>query len=47
VLQLQRLICRRLDIAEADSDEEVIELSNVTAVGDLAVELEQRIPTEK
>src|SRR5437763_5386426 len=29
VLQLQRLLCRRLGIAEADTDPEVAELSNI------------------
>jgi uncharacterized membrane protein len=47
VLQLQRLICRRLEIEEADSDNEVVELSNVTAIGNLARELEQKIPADK
>src|SRR3954452_19899720 len=36
MLQLQRLICRRLGIQEGDADQEVIELSNVTAVDSLA-----------
>ncbi len=44
ILQLQRLICRRLEIEEADHDEEVVELSNVTAVDNLAEELDQKIP---
>jgi len=39
VLQLQRLICRKLEIREADLDSEVVELSNVTAIGNLAREL--------
>ena len=46
VLQLQRLICRRLGIEDADSDSEVLELSHVTAVENLAHELDQKMPTE-
>src|SRR5947209_7841926 len=46
ILQLQRLICRRLGIAEGDMDREVVELSNVTAVDDLARELQEKIPTD-
>lgn len=46
ILQLQRLICRRLGIEEAEADREIAELSNVTAVENLAYELEQKIPTE-
>ena len=44
MLQLQRLICERMGIREAQSDAEVEELSQHTAVEDLAKELEQRIP---
>lgn len=44
ILQMQRLICRRLEIAEADSDTEVAELSNVTAVENLAHELGKKLP---
>lgn len=47
ILQLQRLICRRLDINEAEADQEVAELSNATAVDCLAHELEEKMPTEK
>jgi uncharacterized membrane protein len=47
VLQLQRLICRRLGIEEADRDHEVVELSNATAIGNLARELEEKIPADK
>lgn len=47
VLQMQRLICRRLGIEEADSDPETIELSQVTAIDNLAHELGERLPTEK
>jgi uncharacterized membrane protein len=46
LLQLQRLICQRLGISEADSDQEVIELSNVTAIDNLAHELDRKIPTD-
>jgi uncharacterized membrane protein len=45
VLQLQRLICARLGIVEASQDEEVAELSSVTAVGNIAREISQRMPT--
>jgi len=44
MLQLQRLICHRLGIPEAQLDAEVQELSRHTAVEDLAKELEERIP---
>jgi uncharacterized membrane protein len=47
VLQLQRLICRKLEIPEADIDAEVVELSNVTAIDNLAHCLEEKIPAEK
>lgn len=47
LLQLQRLICRRLGIEEAEMDKEVIELSDVTAVENLARELDEKIPTDK
>lgn len=46
VLQLQRLICARLGIQEADQDEEVSELSSVTAVDNIARELVQRLPKD-
>jgi uncharacterized membrane protein len=46
VLQMQRLICRRLGIEEADSDPEAAELSQVTAIDNLAHELDQRLPSE-
>ncbi len=44
VLQMQQLICRRLGITEADTDREVVELSSVTAVDNIARELEQKLP---
>jgi uncharacterized membrane protein len=44
ILQLQRLICARLDIQEADRDQEVKELSEETAVGDIARELQNQMP---
>jgi uncharacterized membrane protein len=44
ILQLQRLICARLDIKEADRDQEVEELSAVTAVGNIARELDKQMP---
>ncbi|MBV9225065.1 MAG: DUF1003 domain-containing protein [Acidobacteriaceae bacterium] len=46
VLQTQRLICRRLGIAEVDSDPETIELSQITAIDNLAHEIEQKLPSE-
>ena len=46
VLQLQRLICRHLGIEEADVDKEVVELSDITAVDNLAHELDRRMPNE-
>lgn len=47
VLQLQLLICRHLDIKEADADKEVLELSNVTAVENLARELNEKLPDDR
>lgn len=44
MLQMQRLLCRRLGIAEADTDVEVAELSNMTAVENLAHELDKKLP---
>ncbi len=46
VLQLQRLICDRLGIDEARADAEVAELSNVTAVDNLAETLNQLMPSD-
>ncbi len=46
VLQLQRLICQRLGIREAEIDQEVLELSNVTAVDNLAHELQEKMPMD-
>ncbi len=46
ILQLQRLICARLDIQEAIEDREVAELSSVTAVGNIAHELDQKMPKD-
>ena len=47
VLQLQRLICRHLEIKEAETDDEVEELSNVTAIDTLAHHLEENMPVEQ
>src|SRR3954454_8380453 len=44
ILQLQKLICSKLDIKEAELDFEVKELSNVTAVDNIAHELSRRLP---
>jgi uncharacterized membrane protein len=46
VLQMQRLICQRLGIREGETDPEAIELSQVTAIDNLARELEQKLPSE-
>jgi len=46
VLQLQQLICKRLGIAEVEMDEEIRELSTVTAVDNLAHEVGQNMPKE-
>ena len=46
VLQLQRLICNRLGIEEAGSDPEVVELSEITAVDNLAETLDERMPAD-
>ena len=44
ILQLQRAMCQRLGIRDAEADREVEELSGHTAVESLARELEQKIP---
>ena len=46
ILQLQRLICARLEIEEADWDQEAKELSSVTAVGNIASELDKKMPKD-
>lgn len=46
LLQMQQLICRHLGIREVDADQEIAELSDVTAVENLAQELSQKIPTD-
>ena len=46
ILQLQRLICQRLGIYQADQDQDVVELSNVTAVDNLARDLAAKLPSE-
>ena len=46
VLHLQRLICRRLGIGEADADPEIVDLSRETAVEHLARELTERLETK-
>ena len=46
ILQLQQLICAHLGIVEASQDEEVAELSSVTAVGNIAREINQRMPKD-
>ena len=44
MLQMQRLICARLGIDEAEQDGELAELSNVTAVDNIAHEVEHKMP---
>lgn len=44
ILQMQRLICRKLGVTEALKDSEVHELAEHTAVEGLARELEQKMP---
>ena len=44
LLQLQRLICKKLEIPEAEGDSELRELSELTAVGNLARELAKKMP---
>jgi uncharacterized membrane protein len=44
ILQLQKLICGKLDIKEAETDFEVTELSSVTAVDNIAHELNRQLP---
>lgn len=44
ILQLQRLICARLDIVEGNEDEEVQELSSITAVSNIAHDLDKQMP---
>jgi uncharacterized membrane protein len=46
ILQLQRLICERLQIEDAMRDPETIELSHVTAVDNLARELDEKMPKD-
>lgn len=46
VLYLQRLICRRLGISEAERDEELLDMSRETAVDQLAEELGNALDSE-
>lgn len=46
VLQVQRMICSHLGIKEVESDQEVEELSNVTAVDTLARELNEKMSAD-
>lgn len=46
MLQLQRLICERLQIEEAVHDPEAVEMSSVTAVDNIARQLNERLPKE-
>jgi uncharacterized membrane protein len=47
ILQLQRLICERLEIEEAIKDQEAAELSSVTAVGNIARQIDEKIPKQR
>ncbi len=44
LMQMSRLICKKLEIREAEADAEVQELSEATAVDSLAHELRGKIP---
>jgi len=44
LIQMQRLICRQLGISETERDSEVLELSEATAVENLAKELKGTMP---
>ncbi|MGH9697648.1 MAG: DUF1003 domain-containing protein [Bryobacteraceae bacterium] len=46
LLFLQRLVCRRLGISEADSDPDLIDMSHETAVEHLAQELDDHLQSE-
>lgn len=46
ILQMQRLICDRLQIEEAVRDEEAAQLSHVTAVDNIARQLDQKLPRD-
>lgn len=46
ILQLQRLICARLQIEEAVYDPEAAELSHVTAVDNIARQLDEKLPKD-
>jgi uncharacterized membrane protein len=46
VLQMQRLICRRMGIEEIEADREVAELRDVTAVDNLAREVRRKVPMD-
>jgi uncharacterized membrane protein len=44
LIQMQRLICQKLGVSEAEKDEEMDEMSETTAVERLARELKSKIP---
>lgn len=46
MLQLQRLICERLQIQEGVRDPEAAEMSQVTAVDSIARQLDEKLPKE-
>ncbi len=46
LLQMQRLICVKLEIEETRDDAELAELSSVTAVGNIAHELREKMPQD-
>ena len=46
ILQLQRLMCERLQIEEAVEDQEAAQLSHVTAVDNIARQLDEKLPKD-
>jgi uncharacterized membrane protein len=46
ILQLQRLICARLQISEGVHDPEAVQLSHVTAVDNIARQLNEKLPKD-
>jgi uncharacterized membrane protein len=44
MLQLQRMMCAQMGIREAEHDQEVLEMSQHTAVDELAHQLENKLP---
>ncbi|MBV8451503.1 MAG: DUF1003 domain-containing protein, partial [Deltaproteobacteria bacterium] len=46
LLQMQRLVCARLGIEDAAYDPEAAELSHITAVDNIAQELDEKLPKD-